>query len=112
MSGFSFDAKAALERVRETPTYPNRPNPPNLSPLDASRLGRLGRLGTVRTHDPEMKPEELARDLFEERAGIREYDGGQDRAEAEAEARHEAIRAAGITAFDDWRQDSDGNRHG
>ena len=58
---------------------------------------------------PEMTPEELARDLYEERAAIREYDGGQDRAEAEAAAWQEAMRAAGITALDEWRQGSGGN---
>lgn len=60
---------------------------------------------------PEMTPEELARDLYEERAAIREYDGGQDRAEAEAAAWQEAMRAAGITALDEWRQGSGGNSH-
>ena len=59
-----------------------------------------------------MTPEALTRDLFEERAAIREYDGGQDRAEAEAAAWQEAMRAAGITALDEWRQGSEGNRHG
>lgn len=61
---------------------------------------------------PEITPEELARELYEERAAIREYDGGQDRAEAEAAALQEAMRAAGITALDEWKQGSDGNRHG
>ena len=61
---------------------------------------------------PEITPEELARDLYEERAAIREYEGGQDRAKAEAAAWQEAIRAAGITALDQWRQGSNGNRHG
>ena len=65
----------------------------------------------MRASDPEMTPEELARDLYEERAAIREYDGGQDRAEAEATAWQEAMRAAGITALDEWRQGSEGNRH-
>ena len=56
---------------------------------------------------PEITPEELARDIFEERAAIRQYDGGQDRAEAEAQAWIEARRAAGITALDDWRARAD-----
>lgn len=33
---------------------------------------------------------ELERDIFEERAAIREYEGGQDRVAAEREARREA----------------------
>jgi hypothetical protein len=45
---------------------------------------------------PEISPEELAWDIFEERAAIREYDGGQSRAEAERAAWIEAKRAAGI----------------
>ncbi len=32
------------------------------------------------------------RELFEERAGIREYDGGLSRAEAEIEARNDVLR--------------------
>ncbi len=51
--------------------------------------------------------EALARDLYEERAAIREFDGGQDRAEAERAAWIEARRAAGITALDDWRARAD-----
>ena len=33
-----------------------------------------------------------ARELFEERAGIREYDGGLPRGEAEYEARNDVLR--------------------
>ncbi len=33
-----------------------------------------------------------ARELFEERAAIREYDGGLSRAEAEAAARNDVLR--------------------
>ncbi len=33
-----------------------------------------------------------ARELFEERAGIRQYDGGLSRAEAESEARNDVLR--------------------
>lgn len=51
--------------------------------------------------------EELARDIFEERAAIREYCGEQDRAEAEHAAWIEARRAAGVTALDDWRARAD-----
>ena len=54
-----------------------------------------------------MIPEEPALDLFEERAAIREYDGGQDRAEAEAAAWQEATRAAGITHLDEWPNRAD-----
>ena len=43
---------------------------------------------------------ELIRDLLEERAAIREYDGGQARAEAEAGALNDVSRSAGIAAVE------------
>ncbi|MGR3548254.1 MAG: hypothetical protein ACU0DX_14060 [Roseovarius sp.] len=58
-----------------------------------------------------MTPEALARDLYEERAAIRQFDGGQDRDEAERAAWIEARRAAGITAPDDWRRKADDLRN-
>jgi len=45
----------------------------------------------------EITPDELARDLYEERAAIRQFDGGQDQETAERAAWIEARRAAGIT---------------
>ena len=48
-----------------------------------------------------MTPEALARDLYEERAAIRQFDGGQDRDTAERAAWSEARHAAGITALED-----------
>ena len=93
MSGFAFDAKAALEQARKSPARPNLPNLPNRSASGGAGLGGLGGLGTVRSSDPEMTPEELARDIFEERAAIREFDGGQDRAEAEAAAWADVTRS-------------------
>jgi len=54
-----------------------------------------------------MTPDELARDIYEERAAIREFCGGQDRAEAEAAAWQEARRAAGLTWLDEWRRKAD-----
>ena len=43
---------------------------------------------------------ELIRDLLEERAAIREYDGGQSRAEAEAGALCDVSRSTGIAAVE------------
>lgn len=43
---------------------------------------------------------ELIRDLLEERAAIREYDGGQSRAEAEAGALNDVSRSTGIAAVE------------
>ncbi|MCA1777478.1 MAG: hypothetical protein LC676_18260 [Loktanella sp.] len=107
MSGFSFNAKAALEQARKSPVLPNLPNRPNGEASGGAGLGGLGGLGTGRAFDPEMTPEELARDIFEERAAIREFDGGQSRHEAEAAAWQEARRAAGVTLISEWRREAD-----
>lgn len=53
MTGFVFDASAALKRLRESPAGPNLPNLPNRDNLLNSRLGELGGLGQVRTSDPD-----------------------------------------------------------
>jgi hypothetical protein len=55
----------------------------------------------------EITPDELARDLFEERAAVREFCGGQDRAGAEREAWQSARRAAALTWLDEWRRKAD-----
>lgn len=111
MTGFTFDAKAALERARKCQTPPNLPNLPNRSASGGAGLGGLGGLGGVRASDPEITPEAIASDLYDERAAIREFCGGQDRAEAEAAAWQEAMHVAGITALDEWRQGQGGQRH-
>ncbi len=95
MTGFKFDARAALESAQKRQTLPNRPNRPNRG---ASGGSGLGGLGTVPASDPEMTSEELARDIFAERAAIREHDGGQNRADAEAAALREAAIATGVPA--------------
>ena len=97
MSGFTFDAKAALAAARLRQSLSNHPNLPNQEVSDDAGLGGSGRLGAVRVSGPELTPNELAREIFEERAAIREFCGGQDRAEAEREAWIEAKRAVGIT---------------
>ena len=104
MSGFTFDAEAALRRAREVGPLPNPPNPPNREGADDSGLGRLGRLGTPpRPPTTQEGDPDLARELFEERAAIREFDGGQDRAHAE----REAAREAGLTILAAWRREAD-----
>ena len=107
MTGFAFDAKAALEAAQKGRTLPNLPNRPNLDAAEGAGLGGLGRLGAVRISDPEMTPEELAHDIYEERAAIREFCGGQERDEAERVAWQEARQAAGLTWLDDWRREAD-----
>jgi len=61
----------------------------------------------VRVSDPEITPDDPARDLHEEKAANRQLGGGQDRADAKRAAWPEARRAAGITALDDWRREAD-----
>ena len=100
MTAFTFDAKAALERAQKRRGLPTLPTLPTDRHAKTEKVGTVGTVGTVRVSDPEMTSEELALDLYEERAAIREYEGGQDRAEAEAAAWQEAMRAAGITALD------------
>lgn len=107
MTGFVFDAKAALEAARKGRSTPNLPNRPNRDATEAAGLGGLGRLETVCASDPEMTIQELAGDIFEERAAIREFCGGQDRAEAERAAWQEARQAAGLTWLHDWRREAD-----
>jgi hypothetical protein len=98
MTAFCFDAEAALRKAREGCHRPNLPNRPNRGEAECAGLGGLG---TVHASGPEISPDELARDIFEERAAIREYDGGQERAESERAAWIEAKRAAGIKDLDD-----------
>lgn len=107
MSGFAFDAKAALHQARKCRGLPTLPTLPTVHPAGAEKVGTVGKVGTVRASDPEITPDELARDIFEERAAIREYCGEQTRAQAEAAAWPESRRAAGITALHDWRAEAD-----
>jgi hypothetical protein len=107
MSGFAFDAKAALHQARKCRGLPTLPTLPTDHPAGAEKVGTVGKVGTVRASDLEMTPDECARDTFEERAAIPEHDGGQDRKTAERAAWPEARRAAGITAVDDWRREAD-----
>lgn len=112
-----FDVQAALAEIEggDIPAPEARPPAiPAKTAIPSARLAEIAEIAAPRPakSEPVMTPEELARELYEERAAIREYDGGQDRAEAEAAAWQEAMRAAGITALDEWKQGSDGNRHG
>ncbi len=68
MTGFSFDAKAALEAARKLRDHPNRPIRPNPCDARGAGLGAFGRLGTGWVPVFEISPEGLTRDLYEERA--------------------------------------------
>ena len=45
MSGFTFDAKAALKRARETREHPIPPIPPTREAAPGTGIGRIGRIG-------------------------------------------------------------------
>lgn len=106
MSGFFFDAKASLEAARKGRTLPNRPDRPSPSTVEGTGLGGLGGLETMCASDPRITPKKLVRDIYEERAAIPEFCGGQDRNEAERVVRQEAWQAAGLTSLDDWRREA------
>lgn len=110
-----FDTQAKLAEIHGKPQPgPDLPdsaveipwNDPDEIPPEELAPG-VAEVAIVAAPLPEMTPDELACDIFEERAAIREYDGGQDQAEAERDAWPEARRAAGITALDDWRREAD-----
>lgn len=102
MTAFRFDPKASLERAQEPRTLPTFPTSPTKTALRGQNVGTVGNVGRVA--DAEKKTPHTADaladalDHFEERAAIREHDGGQTRAEAEAAAMLEAAEAYGIPA--------------
>lgn len=67
MSGFSFDAKAALNQARRARGFPTLPTLPTL-PTDASPIGgKVGSVGTVGSGyavDTEITFGEIAPDVF------------------------------------------------
>jgi len=99
---------AAARAVKEAGTKLTEPPKPLRGEV-SSVLSVLSEGEMPKATPPMRPPEQLSRDLYEERAAIREYDGAQDRAEAEAAAWKEAVRAPGITALDEWRQGSTKN---
>jgi hypothetical protein len=98
-----FDARAKLAEIQgQTPATTATTATMGAQPGILSQLSQLSQRPA-----PEMTPDELARCAFEERAAIRQFDGGQDRETAERMAWSEARRAAGVTALDDWRARAD-----
>lgn len=94
----------AAQRASEAENLPKKPKQPPIPPVDS--------VNSVNSDGQKtMQPEELAYDLYEERAAIREFCGGQSRPEAERAAWIEARRAAGITVLDDWRARADNLRN-
>lgn len=65
MSGFSFDAKAALNqarRARGVPTFPTRPTD---APPKGGKVGTVGTVGNVHAVDTGITHEEVAPDKLE-----------------------------------------------
>lgn len=87
-----FDAYAKLAEIEG--------HPPCYTCYNCYKTARnaaaCSNVADVATRPREITPEELARDIFEERAAIREYLGGQSRAQAEAAALEEAAKATGM----------------
>ncbi|WP_205123441.1 hypothetical protein [Marimonas lutisalis] len=81
----SFEGKRQI--VPTSPTLPTKGG------REWRKVGRVGKVGRV--SDLSGKAH-LARDHFEERAAIREFDGGQTRTEAERAALSEAAAAVGL----------------
>lgn len=98
----------AAKSIPEARTKPTKLTKPPLNEVKSEK-SVLSEGVRINSADPlpDMTPEELARDIYEERAAIREHDGGQSRPEAEAAAWQEARRAAGITWLDEWRREAD-----
>ena len=85
---FSFDPKAVLARpgIRPRPR-PTPPTPPTVAPREAETVGTIGTVGRPRVASGATGTKPLADfDAFEERAAIREHDGGETREEAERAA--------------------------
>ena len=59
MTGFSFDANAALQRARKSPAHPTRPTFPTLRPAEGGKVGKVGSVGPVRASEPETSPRRI-----------------------------------------------------
>ena len=60
MTGFTFDAKAALHQAQKCRGLPTLPSLPTDHPAGAEKVGTVGKVGTVRLSDPEKTPERVA----------------------------------------------------
>lgn len=78
MTGFTFDAKAALKAAQQYRTYPNRPNRPSHRAFDGTGLGELGGLGSARLSDTEVTTVQIIRSIDQKRATVHEACGKKD----------------------------------
>jgi len=89
-----FDVAAALAEIEG--------HPPATSATPATNRANVAEVASVaggqarNREAADRAAPDLARDLFEERAAIREHHGGLDRAEAEALALEDSARALGL----------------
>ena len=67
MSGFSFDAKAALNQARRARGVPTFPTLPTDASSKGEKVGTVGTVGSDYAVDTEITHEEIAPDVFEER---------------------------------------------
>lgn len=67
MSGFSFDAKAALNQARRARGVPTLPTLPTDASSKGEKVGTVGTVGSGYAVDTEITHEEIAPDVFEER---------------------------------------------
>ncbi|KPP81848.1 MAG: hypothetical protein HLUCCO07_16770 [Rhodobacteraceae bacterium HLUCCO07] len=100
-----LQAAQSASEARKKPNLPKKPPLPEVNSVFSVNSG--GQRPDAAPAPAGMTPNDLARDLYEERAAIREFDGGQDRPTAEQAAWAEHRNAAGITWLDDWRREAD-----
>jgi hypothetical protein len=83
MTGFTFDAKAALKVAQARHNPPIRPNRPNGSTSKGEGVGGFGGLGAKRVSYQEIARGEPERETREECATVRKFFENQYRADAE-----------------------------
>jgi hypothetical protein len=103
MTGFAFDAKAALHQARERRDLPTLSTLPTDHPAGGERVGTVGKVGTARASDPESTPDDPVRDLdfhASRIAALADPDGVARTPEAiEAVWDHAEAMARGANAF-------------
>ena len=100
MTLFKFDADAALARFSESQTPPTLPTLPTDYTSGLKSVGTVGSVGTVRSFVKNASDLTEAINHYEERAAIREFDGGQPRIAAEAAALIETSKLYQMPAAD------------
>ncbi|SHL70625.1 hypothetical protein SAMN05443432_102298 [Roseovarius litoreus] len=92
----------AAQRASEARNLPKKPKQPPMPEVNS-----VYSVNSSRRKADAVSPEELARDLYEERAAIRKFHGGQDRETAERAVWPEDRPPASNTWLDDWPRAAD-----